>query len=132
MGLSSVQSRYKRGDDGRLVTYTYGGSERVIAVWEQDASFLESIGFRPFVDVVATAPEAPTPDSIGAAIANLGSAPVIAPEPAQEVAALPDDEPAQVADIGEIDAMFNQSALQAATEEKAAQHRQRGRPRKQG
>ncbi len=44
-------------------------------------------------------------------------------------AVAPEPEPA---DPAEVAAMFDESALQRAAEAKAQQHKQRGRPRKQG
>ena len=138
-GSTSVQSRVKRLE-GRPVRYTYGGDRRLIPVWDEDIGFMESIGFRRALPGSETGAQAPTPESIGQAIQARQKPPqkpveAPAPAPAQfaaERAASVAEEPAQVADVAEITAAFDQSALQRQTEEKAQQHKQRGRPRKQG
>lgn len=138
-GTTSVQSRTKR-IDGRPVRYTYGGAERLIAVWQEDVSFLESLGFRKALDAVARAPEPPTPQSIGEAInaarrpaqvAQQAPAPAPAPTPVPAAAPVRTEE-VTPADPAAVAAAFNPNTLQAQAEAQAQQHRQRGRPRKQG
>lgn len=134
-GTTSVQSRSKRDDGGRLVRYTYNGNDmRLIPVWDEDVSFMEGIGFRKaaeasqsFGGVSEPAPRPVTPQKP----AHEPTEPTSA-QFATERAAAVADEPAQVADVAAIEAQFNRSAIEQQAEQKAAQHKQRGRPRKQG
>jgi hypothetical protein len=130
-GTSSVQSRSKR-IGGRMVRYTYGGAERLIPVWNEDVSFLESIGFRRAVPP-------PDPDPVqNAPTVVAAQEPQRAPEPrrpafAAERAAAVDSgppEPAEVADVGAIEAKLDQRRLEAKAAEKAEQAKAtvRGRP----
>lgn len=128
-GIQSVQSRTKR-IDGQIVRYEYGGDITMLPVWEEDVTFLEGIGFRRALEAPVAVEI--TPESIGAAILGTRTAtPAVAiPEAIEEVTeAPPESEPVVAA---EIEAMFNQDRLSALTEEKAQQHRQRGRPRRNG
>ena len=136
-GITSVQSRTKRLD-GRLVRYTYGGDQRLIAVWNEDVAFLEGLGFRRATDAAESPPEtrparkattrpAAAPEPVQAATeADV----TFTPAPALVEATAAEDAP--VADAAEVEVAFDQGALQRAAESKAQQHKQRGRPRKQG
>lgn len=135
-GTTSVQSRSKRDDGGRMWRYTYGGDQRLIAVWDEDVAFLEGIGFRRAVNGAESLGGAPTPKytdlprATPPEPAQKSTGPEITFTPAPALTQAANDPP--VADLAEIEAQFDQSALQRQTEAKAQQHKQRGRPRKQG
>lgn len=135
-GITSVQSRTKRLD-GRLVRYTYGGDQRLIAVWNEDVAFLEGLGFRRATDA-AGSPVETQPVRKATRAPAAAPAPVQAPTeadvtftPAPALVEATAAEEAPVADAAEVEVAFDQGALQRAADAKAQQHKQRGRPCKQ-
>lgn len=124
-GTSSVRSRSKRVD-GQLVRYWYGGDTRLLPVWDEDVGHMESIGFRramleqaAFADV-PIAPISPAGFAAERSAATAPAMPFAHPHAPDEA----------VADVGDVEAMFNQDALRQHTDAKAEAAREtvRGRP----
>jgi glycosyltransferase involved in cell wall biosynthesis len=132
-GRQSVRSRFVRDDTGRNVRYNYGGSDRFLAVWQQDVQFLEGLGtFRkaPGLNVVSQ------PEPEDDPVYGIEQEPV-AP-PASDFTApanLPvaDDEPVEPANMDGFDfaAIQRKADEEAETRAKQAQQTQaRNKPRK--
>lgn len=131
LGLQRVNSRHKTAG-GRPVKYEYGGDKKLIPVWSEDVGFLESLG--TFEQVNATLGAAPTPPPAPAQVVPTQPAetPGAFRQPAAPVLPLDDDEPAAVADVGDLAAAMQQRQAQAeqANQEKAAQAAQTVRGRR--
>lgn len=131
-GVQRVNSRHKLVG-GRPVKYEYGGDKKLIAVWEQDVGFLESLGTFEQVNATlgaAPAPQAPPPVNVAptlpAEVAGAFRQPAPAPTPAA-------DDDVQVADVSAVSAAMERAQAEAEqrNQEKANQAaettRRRGR-----
>lgn len=98
-GLQRVNSRHKQVN-GRPVKYEYGGANRLLAVWQEDVSFLEGLGTFERVG-----PSAPAPTPPPAIVAPIAPSPVASP-PAAPTAPDADADAPPVADVSAIAAAF--------------------------